>query len=85
VTDEEPSRVQGFPKKKPVSGWVGFARKKQLMKKYGLSGIPQTVLIDAKGKVAGATHPALIRAAILEDLLAGKSISLPKSSSGGAG
>ena len=77
VTDEEAGVVEAFLKKKPIRGWVGFDRSKTMSKQYGFEGIPDTVLIDAAGKVAGITHPSQLKADHLEDLLAGKPVKLP--------
>jgi hypothetical protein len=45
----------------------------------GFLGMPETVLIDPNGKVAGMLHPADLRSEHLEDLLASKRINLPVS------
>jgi hypothetical protein len=34
--------------------------------------------MDATGKIAGSTHPEGLSASMLEDLMAGRSLSLPK-------
>lgn len=77
VTDEEAGVVEAFLKKKPIRGWVGFDRSKAMSKQYGFEAIPDTVLIDASGKLAGVAHPAQLKAEHLEDLLAGKPVKLP--------
>ncbi len=77
ITDEEPSLVEGFLKKKPIGGWVGIDRSNQSNKAYGREGIPFTVLIDAQGKVAAITHPSMIKASHIEDLLAGRPLNIP--------
>jgi uncharacterized protein (TIGR03435 family) len=82
ITDENPELIASFLKKRPIAGWVGIDRKKATQKAYGFIGIPQTVLIDAAGKVAAITHPAMLRPSHLEDLLAGKPVSLPRPMAG---
>jgi uncharacterized protein (TIGR03435 family) len=78
VTDEEPSVVEPFLKKRPISGLVGIAPKGSLWKLFGIDGIPATFLIDSTGKVAGITHPEPLSASVLENLMAGRPLSLPK-------
>jgi len=76
VTDEETAIVEEFLKTRPIHGWVGFDRAQRMAKAYGREGIPFTVLIDAKGKVAGLTLPESVKAGDLEDLLAGRPLTL---------
>lgn len=77
ITDEELPSVDGFLKKRPISGWVGIDRKNALHKAYGLESVPVTVLIDSEGRVAAISHPAALEAHHLEDLLAGRPVRLP--------
>jgi uncharacterized protein (TIGR03435 family) len=80
VSNEEPAVVEGFLKKRPIGGLVGIAHAESPWKLYGVEGIPATFLIDATGKIAGSTHPEGLSASILEDLMAGRplSVTLPK-------
>lgn len=78
VTNEEPAVVEPFLKGRPIGGLVGIAHTESPWKPYGVEGIPVTFLIDATGKVAGFTHPTALNASILEDLMAGRPLSLPK-------
>lgn len=82
ITDEEPPLVEGFLRKRPIGGWVGIDRKKQSSKAYGFNGIPQTVLIDATGKFVAMAHPSGLKASHIEDLLAGKAVTLPRPPAG---
>ena len=77
ITDEELPSVEGFLKKRPISGWVGIDRKNALQKAYGFESVPVTVLIDSEGRVAAISHPAALEAHHLEDLLAGRPVNLP--------
>ncbi len=78
ITDEEASVIEPFLKKSPIRGWVGLDPDRSSFKAYGLLGVPHTVLVDREGIVAGVVHSADSMEAILDDLLAGKSPSLPQ-------
>ncbi len=77
ITYEDKEVVEAFIKKRPIAGWIGFDPGKKLIKTYGFEGIPQTVLIDAKGNYAGVTYPHWLKAEHLKDLMAGKKLTLP--------
>ena len=74
VTDEEQPTVEAFLHEHPMGGWIGIAHSTHLKHAYGVNGIPQAFLIDAKGKLAGAIHPSRLTAATLEGLLAGRPV-----------
>lgn len=71
VTDEEEWKVKNFLKVTPISGWVGLDRDKSMFKTYGVQLIPQTVIIDQKGRIAAITSPNLLNSQLLEKLLEG--------------
>jgi uncharacterized protein (TIGR03435 family) len=72
VTDEDPSAVENFLKTRPIHGLVGTDSTKVMLLAYGFEGVPDTVLIDANGKVAGITYPAWLKASDIADLLDGR-------------
>jgi uncharacterized protein (TIGR03435 family) len=74
VTAENAAVVEPFLKSRPIHGLVGFDRGQQMMKVYEFDGIPDTVLIDANGRVAAIVHPAVLKEEHLEDLLAGRPV-----------
>jgi thiol-disulfide isomerase/thioredoxin len=76
ITDEEENVVAPFLKKKSIHAWVGLDTDKSMHKDYAISGIPHTVVIDRKGKVAAITYPTALTKQHLEDLLAGKKLAL---------
>lgn len=76
ITDDEPSVVEEFLKKNHIEGWVGIDRKGLMKEAYGIDGLPATVIIDANGNLAGIGLPNQIQPAVIEDLLAGKALSL---------
>lgn len=75
VTDDKEPRVQSLLEKRPMKAWVGFDSDDSMFRAYGVRSIPRVFLVDAKGKVAAMTHPALISEQLLDDLIAGKAIS----------
>jgi uncharacterized protein (TIGR03435 family) len=76
ITDEEESVVAPFLKRKPIHAWVGLDTDKSMQKDYAISGIPHTVVIDRKGKVAAITYPAVLTKQHLTDLVAGRKLNL---------
>jgi len=76
ITDEEESVVAPFLKRKPIQAWVGLDTDKSMQKDYAISGIPHTVVIDRKGKVAAVTYPTALTKQHLTDLVAGRKLDL---------
>jgi uncharacterized protein (TIGR03435 family) len=76
ATADEPEGVIGFLKNRPIRGLVGLAYGTRLFQDYGVVGLPVTVLIDSAGKVAAVTRPTEVTAAVLEDLLAGRAVTV---------
>lgn len=77
VTDEgDEPLVTKFLKEQPIRGWVGLDTDGSVFRAYKPSGRPHTVLLDRDGKIAAITYPEDVTAAVLEDLLAGKIVSL---------
>lgn len=80
VTDEPAETVEPFLARKPIDAWIGLDTDRSLFGKFGVRGIPQTVLIGPKGRIAGITHPMELKARHLEDLLAGKDVNFRRPS-----
>jgi uncharacterized protein (TIGR03435 family) len=78
VTDEDRPKVEAFLDKHPIEGWVGIAKVAGLKKDYGVEGLPRTFLIDAQGKLAADIYPWQLNPTVVEDLLAGRTPSIPK-------
>jgi uncharacterized protein (TIGR03435 family) len=78
ITDEEKPAVLRFLKKYPISGWVALDPQRGTFKSYRVEGIPQTVLIDAKGTLRAMTNPSRVNENVLNDLLAGRVLDLPQ-------
>jgi len=76
ITDEDEKVVGPFLKKKPIHAWVGLDTDKSMFKAYAVEGIPHTVVVDRKGKIAAISYPTALTEQHLEDLLAGKKLAL---------
>lgn len=77
VTDEgDESLITQFLKEQPIRGWVGLDSDSSVFRAYKAGGRPHTVVLDRDGKIAAITYPQDVTAAVLEDLLAGKIVSL---------
>jgi len=74
ITDEEKGDVLRFLAKHPIHGWVALDPKRDSFKTYKAEGIPQTVLIDAKGTLRAITGPSDVNEKVLGDLLAGRDV-----------
>lgn len=72
VSAEKEEVVSRFLTKKPIRAWLGLDTDSSTCRAYGVQGIPQTVLVDARGKLAGFTHPTGLTTKVLDDLLAGR-------------
>jgi uncharacterized protein (TIGR03435 family) len=77
ITAEEEDVVKPFLQKRPIRAWIGLDADKATSEAYEVTSIPRTILVDKKGRVAAVTHPAAVTPQVLEDLLAGRKISLP--------
>jgi len=79
ITDEEEWKVKAFLSVNPIAGWVGIDREGSLYKAFGFKSIPQTLLVDRKGRVAALMQPSELTTAVLDNLLAGQPVSTPVS------
>jgi uncharacterized protein (TIGR03435 family) len=77
ITSEEEWKVKAFLSVNPIAGWIGIDRANSFYTSFGFETIPQTVLVDQKGRVAALLQPSQLTDGILDQLLAGKAISLP--------
>jgi uncharacterized protein (TIGR03435 family) len=76
VTDEDEKIIVPFLKRKAIHAWIGLDTDKSMFKAYGISGIPQTVIVDKKGKIVAITHPSSLTEGVLKEAIAGKKLSL---------
>lgn len=77
VSDETPTKVEGFLKRGMLKTWVGIDSDASLLKAYGIRSIPTTIIIDAKGRIAAITHPEKLDEKMLDRILAGERATPP--------
>jgi|SRR5262245_5369318 len=78
ITDEDDgAMLTQFLKQKPIHGWVGIDPGAVVFNAYEVVARPHTVLVDQSGKIAAITEARNVTAAALNDLLAGRQITLP--------
>lgn len=77
ITDEKESTVAAFLKKRPIHAWIGLNADKSLFSRYNVTGIPYTVIVDQRGKIAAITNPLELTSTHLKDLLTGRQLTLP--------
>jgi uncharacterized protein (TIGR03435 family) len=82
ITEEDEATIKSFLSKRPIKAWVALDADKAMNRAYGVVAIPHTVVLDKNGKIAGITYPTLLTERHIDDLLAGKKISLREPSSG---
>jgi uncharacterized protein (TIGR03435 family) len=82
ITDEDEATIQDFLARKPIRGWVGLNTNGSMSKSYGVEGIPHTVLVDKNGDIAGVTHPVVLEAKHIENVLNGKDSGLEEETEG---
>ncbi|MHC4747884.1 MAG: TIGR03435 family protein [Planctomycetota bacterium] len=79
ITYEDKATVLPFLRKKPMHAWIGLDTNRSMVESYGVKGWPHTVIVNKKGIISAIGHPAELTAAMLEDALAGKDISISSS------
>ena len=78
VADQDRATIEPFLVKHPILGWVGIAKDSGLFKAYNVDGLPRTFLIDREGRLAGDVFPYTLKDTMLNDLIAGTPLKLPK-------
>lgn len=76
LTDEDRDIVEPFLIDIPMQSAVGLDTDRSTAEAFGVGPIPQVVLIDAEGTVRAFAHPRELTAALLQDLVAGRKITL---------
>jgi uncharacterized protein (TIGR03435 family) len=79
ITGEEEWKVKAFLSVNPIAGWIGIDREGSFYKAFGFVSIPQTILVDRKGRVAALMQPNELTNEVLDNLLAEKLVSAPVS------
>jgi len=78
ITPESRAEIDAFLKKRPMESWVGLTKNHRVLDDYGVTGVGRTFLIDAAGKIAADLTLDKLTAEMLDDLLAQKPITVPK-------
>jgi len=73
IDDEDLHTVENFLRKKQIAGWVGIDNGGAVIKSYGVTTRPTTVIIDRTGRIAAVTSSDELTAAKLQAIAAGKS------------
>jgi uncharacterized protein (TIGR03435 family) len=76
ITAEDANTIKPFLAKRPIHAWIGLDTDRAMNKAFNVVGIPHTVLLDKKGRIAGITHPASLNEGHINALLAGRKIDL---------
>ncbi len=76
ITAEDEATIEKFLTKRPIKAWVALDTNNAMNKAYAVTGIPHTVVLDKEGKIAAITYPTFVTEKHINDLLAGKKISL---------
>ncbi len=82
ITAEDQATIEKFLSKRPIKAWIALDTNKAMNKAYGIEAIPQTVVLGKDGRIAAITYPTMLTAKHINDLLAGRKISLPGPGSG---
>jgi uncharacterized protein (TIGR03435 family) len=72
VTDEKLETITEFVGRKPIHTWIGLDEQQSLLKAFGISGIPQTIVINSDGKVAAKISPSRLDAELLKRIQNGE-------------
>lgn len=78
ITADDASEVEPFLKKRPIEGMVGLSKSRKVIDDYGVTGVGRTFLIDSSGVLAADLTAYTLTDAMLEDLLAHRPITVPK-------
>ena len=77
ITAEDEATIKQFLAKRPIMAWIALDTNNAMNKAYAVTGIPHTVVLGKDGKIAAITYPTSLTEKHINDLLAGKKISLP--------
>jgi len=77
ISNEKEEIVRNFLKRKKMSAWVALDQDRATFTAYGVRGIPHTVIVDAKGRIAAITYPTELTAEALKAVVEGRDPGLP--------
>jgi len=76
ITIEPRETVEKFLLDHPMTGWIGLDEDEKLHRAFGVRGVPQVFVIDARGEIVVKVGPSFLYASDVE-----RAISPPKSES----
>lgn len=77
ITYEEQEVIEAFLEDTSIDGWIGMDTDNSVIEAYDVPGIPRTILVDPRGRIAGITGPWTLEMAHLRRLAAGEEPELP--------
>jgi uncharacterized protein (TIGR03435 family) len=78
ISDENKDVVTSFLKRRTISSWVGLEGITQSTRdRYGVRGIPTTIIVNQQGVVVARTHPVHLEAKRIQEVLDTQRSSLP--------
>lgn len=78
ISDENKDVVTSFLKRRTISSWVGLEGITQSTRdRYGIRGIPTTIIVNQNGIAVARTHPVHLEAKHIQEVLDTKHSSLP--------
>ena len=72
ITYEPKPLVEKFLRKHPMKSEIGLDENFAMFRRYNAWAIPNIVMINSNGTIAGRIHPAKLNKSIIEDLIEGK-------------
>jgi peroxiredoxin len=69
VTSEKEDVVEQFLDKRQIGGWIGIDTDRSMAASYGVTGIPDTIVVDKNGTIHAITHPMSLTEQSLNRLL----------------
>jgi thiol-disulfide isomerase/thioredoxin len=72
ITYEPKELVEKFLKNHPMKTEIGLDKNFAMFRRYNAWAIPNIVMINATGEIAGRVHPSRLNEAVIEELIAGK-------------
>jgi thiol-disulfide isomerase/thioredoxin len=69
VTNENRLVVERFLQQRRMRAWVGLDTDDSMVRDYGVTSIPHTVVVDKTGKVRAITRPQMLTESFLNELL----------------
>lgn len=78
ISDENKEIVTSFLKRRTISSWIGLEGITQSTRdRYGIRGIPTTIIVNQEGIAVARTHPVQVEAKHIQEVLDSRRSSLP--------